>query len=279
MAEHFEDLLATIRTLRAPGGCAWDRKQNLVSASRYLMDEAGELVESALAEDSTGVREELADLLFMTCFCCEILGETHPLTMHDIAHQGNEKLIRRHPHVFGDPREHDLEQSQERWNEIKNQEKRARGIEPNTQSALKDLPASTAPLHQAHDYQKDAAGCGFEWPDITGVWAKLNEEIGELSSAIESGNSSEMEHEIGDLLFTVVNLSRWLKIQPDMALRKANTRFRTRFHLVEKEFQEKNHTLKNAPITDLEASWQRAKAILSDQSDPEEPGSGKGVGG
>ena len=266
MAEHFEDLLETIRTLRAPGGCPWDRKQDLVSAGRYLMDEAGELVESALAGDHAGAREELGDLLFMTCFCCEILGEIHPVTMHDVAREGNEKLIRRHPHVFGDPREHDLGESQEQWNEIKAQEKRARGIDPDAQSVLKDLPASTAPLHQAYQYQKDAAGCGFDWPDINGVWAKLHEEMGELASAIETGDPQDVEHELGDLLFSVVNLSRWLKVQPDMALRRANTRFSSRFQLVEGEFKERNLTLKDASLDDMEASWQRAKDRLSKES-------------
>ena len=267
--DHFAELLTTIRTLRAPGGCAWDRKQDLVNASRYLMDEAGELVEAALAGDAVGFREELADLLFMTCFCTEILGEKHPVTMHDIARQGNEKLIRRHPHVFGDPRDHDLGESQERWNQIKAEEKRARGIDPDALSSLKEMPASTAPLHQSHQIQKDAAGCGFDWPDISGVWAKLHEEMEELSEAAESGNPRNMEHELGDLLFSVVNLSRWLKIQPDMALRRANTRFRDRFHLVEKEFQEMKLPMKDAPLNDLEASWQRAKSTLAGEVDAE----------
>jgi MazG family protein len=262
--EHFEELLATIRTLRAPGGCPWDRKQDLVSASRYLMDEAGELVESALAADPAGAREELGDLLFMTCFCCEILGEEYPVTMHDIAREGTEKLVRRHPHVFGDSEANNPGESQEHWNAIKADEKRARGIDPDSLSALKEMPASTAPTHQSYQYQKDAAACGFDWPDISGVWAKLQEETDELREAAASGNARDMEHEVGDLLFSVVNLARWMKIQPDMALRRANGRFRDRFHLVEKEFKEKNVSLKSASIDALEASWQRAKRTLAE---------------
>lgn len=263
LAEHaFAALLATIHTLRAPGGCPWDRKQTLVDAARYLMDEAGELVESALADDPAGVREELADLLFMTSFCCEILGETHPTSMHDIAREGNAKLIRRHPHVFGEASARDLGESQERWNEIKAQEKRAKGLDPGAESSLKAMPASTAPLHVAYRLQHDAADQGFDWPDIAGVWAKLREEIGELEEAAAAGEPGAVEHELGDLLFSVVNLARWLRVQPDMALRRANGRFRDRFQLVEQEFKEAGRPLRDASIEELETSWQRAKRRL-----------------
>jgi len=262
MAGPFDDLLATIHTLRAPGGCPWDRKQTLVDAARYLMDEAGELVESALEADAHGVREELADLLFMTSFCCEILNETHPTSMHDVAREGNAKLVRRHPHVFGDASARDMGESQERWNEIKAQEKRAKGLDPEIESALKAMPASTAPLHVAYRLQHDAADQGFDWPAIDGVWAKLHEEVDELREAAAAGDHDAVEHEVGDLLFTAVNLARWLKVQPDMALRRANNRFRDRFHLVEDEFRAAGKPLKGAPIDDLEAAWQRAKGRL-----------------
>ena len=131
---------------------------------------------------------------------------------------------------------------------------------------LKDLPASTAPLHQAYRYQDDAADHGFDWPDIGGVWAKLREEIGELEVAAAEGDPAAVEHEIGDLLFSVVNLARWLKVQPDMALRRANTRFRQRFHLVEESFRRERRPLRNASLDDLEAAWQEAKRRLADPS-------------
>ena len=265
MADAFADLLETIRTLRAPGGCPWDRKQQLSDAARYLLDEAGELVDSALARDTAGVREELADVLFMTCFCCEILGESTPVSMHAIAREGNAKLIRRHPHVFGDAEARDTGESQQRWNEIKDEERRARGLDPARESVLKDLPASTAPLHQAYRYQDDAADHGFDWPDMDGVWAKLREEIAELEEAAAVGDRAAVEHEIGDLLFSVVNLARWLNVQPDMALRRANTRFRQRFHLVEESFRREHRPLRNASLDDLEAAWQAAKRRLAGQ--------------
>ncbi len=262
MATPFEELLATIHILRSPGGCPWDRKQDLVSASRYLMDEAGELVEAALAQDSGGAAEELADLLFMTCFCTEILGETTGVDMQEIARLGNEKLIRRHPHVFGETGARDVGESQERWNAIKAEEKRAKGIDPDEASVLKDMPASTAPLHQAYNYQDNASDAGFDWPDISGVWDKLREELAELEEAVAADDSRSMEHELGDLLFSVVNLARWLKIQPDMALRKANRRFRDRFHLVEEDFKSRGRDLADAPLAEMESSWQKAKKAL-----------------
>jgi len=264
MSENFNKLLATITTLRAPGGCPWDRKQDLLSASRYLMDEGGELVEAALAGDLDHAQEELGDLLFMVCFCCEIMKDQVEVTIDDVARLGNEKLIRRHPHVFGDTNASNTTESQAHWNAIKAAEKRAKGLDPDVDSALKDMPASTAPLHQAYTYQKDAAGVGFDWPEISGVWDKLDEEMGELKEAIEGHDREAIEHELGDLLFSVVNLARWHKIQPDMALRKANNRFRERFHEVENEFRAADRVMKDAPIDDLEDSWQRAKKRLAE---------------
>lgn len=264
MTDHFAALLQTIKTLRAPGGCPWDRKQTLPDAARYLMDEAGELVEATLANDSSGAREELADLLFMTCFCTEIMAETEDVDMHEIARLGNEKLIRRHPHVFGDKEARDTGQSQELWNAIKAEEKRARGLDPERESVLKDLPAATAPLHQAMNYQKDAARVGFDWPDQAGVWAKLNEELGELREAAAGDDPEHVNHEVGDLLFAVVNLARHLGVEPDMALRRANLRFRNRFHLVEDDFRARDKKMSEAELMELEASWQAAKAALKD---------------
>jgi tetrapyrrole methylase family protein/MazG family protein len=263
MPSHFEDLLATIHTLRQPNGCPWDRKQTLNSAARFLMDEAGELVEATLEGDLAGSREELADLLFMTCFCTEILSETEPVTMYDIAHEGNSKLIRRHPHVFGDAEARTTGESQEQWNAIKREEKLARGLDPDTESVLKDMPGSTAPLHQAYIYQDNAADAGFDWPEVSGVWDKLNEELDEFKEAIADEDPAAIEHELGDILFAIVNLARWHKIQPDMALRKANNRFRDRFHLVEEDFKSRDTDMKDAGIDALEASWQAAKKKLS----------------
>jgi MazG family protein len=166
--------------------------------------------------------------------------------------------------VFGDQdAAGDVGESQQRWNEIKRQEKIERGIDPDAESALKDMPSATAPLHQAYTYQKDAAEVGFDWPDVGGVWAKLREELGEVEEAAAQGDPAAVRHEIGDLLFAVVNLARWLRIQPDMALREANRRFRDRFHLVEADFAARGEQMEGAGIDALEASWQAAKRKLA----------------
>ena len=268
MSDQFAQLLQTIATLRAPGGCPWDQKQTLTDAARYLLDEAGEVLDAVLSGDLEHVREELADLLFMNCFCCEVLSDEIDVSMYDIAAEGNTKLIRRHPHVFGDAEARDLGESQERWNAIKAAEKIAKGEDPSSESVLKDMPASTAPLHQAYRYQKDAARVGFDWPDISGVWAKLDEEIGEVRDAAAQGDAQAMEHEIGDLLFSVANLARWLGVQPDVALRRANRRFRARFHLVERTFADADCDLADADIDALEDAWQQAKAELARRQSP-----------
>ncbi len=256
---NLETLLRTIHTLRAPGGCPWDRKQDLASAVHHLHDESAELLEAALEEDPAHVREELGDLLFMVCFAAEILGESTGDDLDGVAGEANAKLVRRHPHVFGDRPARDAGESQQRWHEIKAQEKLAKGIDPERESVLKDLPASAAPLHQAYRFQKDAARVGFDWPDIDGVWAKIDEEAAEVRDAVDGGDRDAVEAEVGDLLFAVTNLARKLEVHPDLALRKANDRFRSRFRAVEAAFGNSQDRMKEASLDELEAAWQAAK--------------------
>ena len=259
MLENVQALLKTIDTLRSPGGCPWDRKQTLQTAAHHLQDEAAEVLEAALHHGPEELREELGDLLFMVCFVTRILSETLPTDLDEVARHGNEKLVRRHPHVFGDTAAADVEESQERWNQIKAEEKRRKGLDPDGESILKDLPASQSPLHQAYRYQKDAARVGFDWPDLGGVWAKLREEEDELREAAAAGDPDAIEHELGDVLFAWANLARKLGVHPDVALRKANQRFRSRFHQVEAAFGGDEQALKGAGLDALEAAWQAAK--------------------
>ncbi|HOX25059.1 MAG TPA: nucleoside triphosphate pyrophosphohydrolase [Candidatus Krumholzibacteria bacterium] len=259
MLANVHALVRTIDILRSPGGCPWDRKQTLESAAHHLQDEAAEVLESAIAGDPAHVREELGDLLFMVCFVTRVLGETLPTDLDDVARRGNEKLVRRHPHVFGDSAARDVEESQARWDAIKAEEKRGLGLDPDGESILKDLPASLPPLHQAYRYQKDAAAVGFDWPDADGVWAKLREEESELRAAVAAGDADAIEHEVGDALFAWANLARKLGVQPDVALRKANRRFRTRFHRVETVFGNDPAAMRAAGLDAMEAAWQAAK--------------------
>jgi len=254
-------LLETIATLRAPGGCPWDRKQTLPDAARYLLDEAGELIDAALSGDQDHVTEELGDLLFMTAFCCRIHSETSGDDFEAVARTGNEKLIRRHPHVFGEENADDQVESQVHWNAIKAAEKAAKGIveEP---TVLKDLPASSSPLRQAHVYQKNAAGVGFDWPDNQGVVAKIHEELAEVSEAETAGDHDALVHEVGDLLLAVVNYARRLGVEADDALRLANRRFQGRFQHIEQQYSGHDE-MKQASLDELEAHWQDAKRASS----------------
>jgi len=256
-------LLETIDTLRSPGGCPWDRKQTLATAAHHLQDEAAEVLDAALLGRPEDVREELGDLLFMVCFVTRILAEQEPTTLDDVARVGNEKLVRRHPHVFGERPAGDVEESQHRWNEIKAEEKRRKGLDPDRESVLKDLPPSQPPLHQAYRYQKDAARVGFDWPDLAGVWEKLREEEGELEAAIAAEDPAAIEHELGDVLFAWANLARKLGVHPDVALRRANQRFRKRFRRIEAAYGHDRAALAAASLEELEAAWQAAKRAES----------------
>ncbi len=252
-----ETLLATIHALRAPGGCPWDRKQTLADAARYLMDEAGELLEAALAGDLAHAEEELADLLYMVCFCREILGETRQLSFEDVARLGHEKLVRRHPHVFGGDPAADHAESQERWNAVKAAEKQAKGIDTTRESVLKDLPAASSPLTQAALYQENAAGAGFDWPDDEAAWAKLGEELDELREAAGGGGPDAVRHEAGDALLALAGLARRLGVAPDDALRLANRRFRDRFRAVEARYGWSRERLRGAAPADLLEAWRQ----------------------
>ena len=271
------ELLETIRILRAPGGCPWDRRQTLPDAARFLMDEAGELLDAALAGDHDHAAEELADLLYMVCFCREIMGEAHPLSFEDVARLGNEKLLRRHPHVFGEDPAFDHHDSQERWNAVKAAEKRARGLDTTRESVLKDLPASSSPLAQAGQYLENAAAVGFTFADAAQAWAKLAEELEELrraaadaataaATAAAAGGPSDstptdaVRHELGDALFATVNLARLLGVAPDDALRLANRRFRARFHAVEARHDWSRESLRAATPAALLATWRETRA-------------------
>lgn len=267
MFRNVQALLTTIDTLRSPGGCPWDRKQTLVSAAHHLQEEAAEVLEAALGGDPAAVREELGDLLFMVCFVTRILSEELPTDLDEVARLGNEKLLRRHPHVFGDNPAADVSASQERWHQIKAEEKRSKGLDPDRESVLKDLPASQPPLRQAYRYQKDAARVGFDWPDLAGVWDKLREEEAELHAAAAAGDQSAIDHELGDILFAWANLARWLGVHPDLALRRANQRFRARFHAVEAAFGGDQAAMRAAGLAALEAAWQQAKRQLTRAND------------
>ena len=253
--ERFGELVKLMARLRGPGGCPWDRKQTFDSIKPYTLEETYEVMDAIDARDWPGLREELGDFLLQAVFYGEMAAEEGLFTIADSLQAINDKLIRRHPHVFGEATAETPEDVKLRWDEIKKQEK----AEAAPTALLDSVPRSLPALVEAEKISVKAAGAGFEWPTIDGVVAKFQEEALELAKAREGGNAEEIEHEIGDLLFTVVNLARFLKVDPEQALRKTNARFRKRFAYVENKIRSGGVTLQETPLDRMEELWQEAK--------------------
>jgi MazG family protein len=256
--QKFAQLVEVMAKLRAPGGCPWDRKQTFDTIKSYLLEEAYEVMDSIDRRDWPNLAEELGDLLLQPVFFAEMAQEQGLFTIADSLDAINEKLIRRHPHVFSDAHAETPEDVLLRWDEIKKQEKApVAGA-----SVLEAVPRNLPALVEAEKIGHKAASTGFEWPNISGVLDKLQEEAAELARARESQDREHIEHELGDLLFTVVNLARFLKVDPEQALRKTSGRFRRRFAYVEAGMGE------GASLEKMEELWQAAKRRESAATPP-----------
>jgi MazG family protein len=256
--DKFAELVRVMARLRAPGGCPWDRKQTFETIKSYLLEEAYEVMDSIDGEDWAGLAEELGDLLLQPVFFAEMATEQGLFSICDSLDAINTKLIRRHPHVFADAVAETADDVKQRWDEIKLQEKAREGKEI-ASSILDDVPRNVPALVEAEKISTKAAGAGFEWPNISGVVEKLQEEAAELADAREGDDRANIEHELGDMLFTVVNLARFLKIDPEQALRKANRRFRQRFAFIERGVAAAGGTIDETSLAQLEELWQEAK--------------------
>ncbi|MGA8028457.1 MAG: nucleoside triphosphate pyrophosphohydrolase [Bryobacteraceae bacterium] len=251
--EKFAQLARVMARLRAPGGCPWDRKQSFETIKPYLLEETYEVMDAIDAEDWRGLAEELGDLLLQPVFFAEMAEERGLFTISDALDAINEKLVRRHPHVFADGRAETAEDVKRRWDEIKREEK----PDQESGSILDGVPRTLPALMEAEKISQKAAGVGFEWPDIGGVMEKLQEEAAELARARESGNEERIAEEMGDLLFTLVNLARFLNVDPEQALRKTNMRFRKRFAHVEEGIG----GFESASLERMEELWRGAKGL------------------
>jgi len=258
--QKFSELVAVMARLRAPGGCPWDRKQTFETIKTYLLEEAYEVMDAIDRQDWRGLEEELGDLLLQPIFFAEMAAEQGLFNIVDSLDAINQKLVRRHPHVFGDAQADTPEAVKVRWDEIKKQEKAEQGAAP-AASALDGIPRNLPALMEADKVSHKAAGLGFDWPDIGGVLAKVREEAEELAEASKNGDARHVEHELGDLLFTVVNLARQLKVDPEQALRKTNSRFRARFAHVERRVTESGQAFGETPLAQMEEWWQEAKKV------------------
>lgn len=250
----FDRLMKIMRSLRAPGGCPWDAEQTHDSLKRYLLEECYEVIEAIDAGSPDMLKEELGDLLLQPVFHAAIAEERGEFTMDDVIDAVCDKLIRRHPHVFGDLEIRDSAAQVENWEKIKKEEK---GKE--RRSALAGVPPHLPALMKAQKITEKAARVGFDWSHTDEVFAKVLEELHEFEETMLDGDQERMEAELGDLLFAIVNLGRFLALNPEEALRKTIVRFSRRFEHIETTLHARGMQLPEATLEQMEELWQEAK--------------------
>ena len=259
-------LLEVMKALRNPdGGCPWDIEQTFETIAPYTIEEAYEVADAIARKDMADLREELGDLLLQVVYHSQIASErpdaSQAFTFHQVAEAITEKMIRRHPHVFGDARVESASAQSKAWEEVKAEERRAKG-KGDRESLLDDIPLALPALTRAEKLQKRAARGGFDWPETRQVLDKIEEELAEVKAELESGAVPDrVEDELGDLLFTVANLARHLKIDPEQALRRTNRKFELRFRAVEQALSKGGRAMADTPLDDLESLWQAAKGV------------------
>jgi tetrapyrrole methylase family protein/MazG family protein len=249
----FEAFQETVAHLRAPDGCPWDREQTHQSLRNHLMEETFEALDAIDRNDMEALKEELGDLLLQIVLQAQIATEEGTFLMVDVIEHIREKLIRRHPHVFADLDLDEVDEVLHNWEALKLEERNNDGSE---KGLLDGVPLGLPALAQADEIQARVARVGFDWPEMKGVLDKLHEELDEVSSA---DTIEEQVFEMGDLLFAVVNYARWLKIDPEAALRQANQRFRSRFGKVEELAVDRGYKISELSIDELESLWQEVK--------------------
>lgn len=258
----FEQLVAVMARLRAPGGCPWDREQTHATLRTYLIEEAYEVLDALDSSDDAKFAEELGDLLLQVLFHAQIAREEGRFAIQDVIREIHDKMIRRHPHVFGDTHAKDAAEVLRNWEVIKKQEraKSAKSKEPAHESALDGVPRSLPALLEGFQLTRKAARVGFDWDSVDGIFDKLREESSELQHALSRQKPSEIEGELGDILFVAVNLARFLKVDPEIAMKKSSAKFSRRFREMERIARGKGTTLAKTPRPDLESLWEQAKA-------------------
>lgn len=252
----FRTLTEIVARLRAPGGCPWDREQTHQSLKRHLLEECYEALEAIDRGEPAMLAEELGDLLVQVAFHADIAQEAGHFTLAEVIAGVNDKLLRRHPHVFGDASAADARTVELNWEQLKAQERAEQGVR---QSPVEGIPNDLPALSYAQLMQDRAAKAGFDWPDVAGVLAKVVEEAAELRQA---DTEAARRHELGDLLLVIVNLGRWLEVQAEDALRQANGRFRRRYLEMERLAAQRGLDFAQLPLEDKETLWQEAKKLV-----------------
>lgn len=260
-AAEFRRLVEIMAQLRAPDGCPWDREQSFQTLRKYLLEEAYEVLDSIDNQDWDNLSEELGDLMLQPVFLAQLAAEQGLFSIADSLEAINAKLVRRHPHVFGDAEARTADDVKHRWDQIKSQEKRDKGREEPT-ALLDAVLRATPALVEAQEIGAKVAKVGFDWPDAAQVVDKIHEELAEIQQAQPTGDQAHIEEEVGDLLFAAVNLARKLNVNAEQALRGANAKFRRRFAHVEWRLAEQERPLGVASLEEMEAMWQEAKSSL-----------------
>ncbi len=255
--ERFDDLVSIMERLRGEGGCPWDREQTRESLKPFLIEEAYEVVEAIDEKDPEKLKEELGDLLFQVLFHAQVAAERGEFTIAEVLAEAADKMVRRHPHVFAGGTASTAREVLERWEELKRQERNAVAIA----SALDGVPKELPGLLRAQRLQDKASRAGFDWPEISGVMAKVEEELAELQAAIRRAASAEIEFELGDLLFSLVNLARFLNLSAEDAIRKSIARFVARFRHMEEVVERGGRRMREVGPEELERLWEEAKRL------------------
>lgn len=255
--QEFDRLVDIVKRLRAPDGCPWDKKQTLYSLKDAIMEEAAELVDALDNKDIENIKEELGDVLLHVVFHSETASESGLFNIEDVAKGINEKLIRRHPHVFKDEHYETAEEVKVRWDKIKEEENKNKKM---PESVLDKVPRNLPSLLQSEKLQKKASKYGFDWDNAEQVFDKLQEELNELKEAYMEQDKEHISEELGDVIFVLSRLASHLDISADEALRKVNNKFRIRFSYIEKALKNENKSLDSATIDEMEAKWQEAKS-------------------
>ncbi|HEY0161502.1 MAG TPA: nucleoside triphosphate pyrophosphohydrolase [Edaphobacter sp.] len=260
-ARNLMEAVQIMARLRGPDGCPWDREQTFDTIKKYTLEETYEVFDAIERRAWPELKDELGDLLLQVLFYSQMAAEDGYFTISDVAANLNAKLIRRHPHIFGDVEARDAATVLKNWEEIKREEKRASGATgggPEKASMLDEVPRTMPALMEAGKIGSRAAKVGFDWPNAEGLFDKLDEEIAELKVEVSAKNRDAVEDEFGDLLFTVANLARHLKVDTESALRRANAKFRSRFAAMEREAGGRDGLAALGP-EELDALWRQAK--------------------
>ncbi len=260
-------LVNLMARLRGPDGCPWDREQTHQSLKPYLIEETYEALDAIDRDDSDGLRDELGDVLLQVVFHAQLAREDARFTLDDVAATTSEKLIRRHPHVFGKATADTPGQVVDNWEAIKSRERREKGLNP---SILDGIPRQLPALLRARRIQERAARSGFDWQNTDEVVDKVREEVGEFLEAWREADQTGVEEELGDLLFSLVNLARFLKICPENALRKTVRKFETRFRYIEHELAKQGRNPQDASLEEMDRLWEASKNEPSDET-PTDP--------